>query len=324
MLSQQASPTWHPRAKACSKRVLGGVDVAEDEVELAAKRLRPGDERRHASRVGLVQRLVEDVERVLDLAAQEVEAAEHGERLATAGRSSRWTARRPSGGARRPPHSRRCRACTAPRIRSTHASSSSRPPASSAVVQRLLRTVVLRAEELNPADLAPAGRGDVARPTSSASVVPSCSAAAPSSSVPRAAWTSAPPSARAPRERLRSSILRAAATAPRSRSRPASTAPAASAASPASIWASTAAPPDDGGDRDDRGSAAARSAGLGSMPRSRRKSSLHAATRRAAPLRHRRAEAADEENVGVLLERVEPDELEGVACRGVGSRGRTA
>ena len=63
----------------------------------------------------------------------------------------------------------------------------------------------------------------------------------------------------------------------------ASTAPAARAASPASICASTAARPETRRAAEGSGvSAAARSAGLGSTPSSRRKSSVHASTRRAA------------------------------------------
>ena len=56
-------------------------DVAEDEVDLAAKRLRPRHERGHASRLDLFEGLVEEVDRVLDLASQEVEAAQQGESL---------------------------------------------------------------------------------------------------------------------------------------------------------------------------------------------------------------------------------------------------
>ena len=62
--------------------LLGRVEVAEHEVELAAERLGPRDERGHPANVGLVERLVEKVERVLDLAAHQVEAAEERERLA--------------------------------------------------------------------------------------------------------------------------------------------------------------------------------------------------------------------------------------------------
>ena len=61
---------------------LGRVEVAEHEVELAAERLGPRDERRHPADLGLVERLVEQVERVFDLAAHQVEAAEQRERLA--------------------------------------------------------------------------------------------------------------------------------------------------------------------------------------------------------------------------------------------------
>ena len=81
MLSQHGSPTWQPRANACSKRASRRSDVAEDEVDLAAKRFRPRHERRHASRLDLFEGLVEEVDRVLDFPSQEVEAAQQGESL---------------------------------------------------------------------------------------------------------------------------------------------------------------------------------------------------------------------------------------------------
>jgi hypothetical protein len=78
MLSQQGSPTWQPRAKACSRALLRRVDVPVEQVELDAERLRPRLERGQAPRRDEVEGLVEDAPSVLELAAEQVEAAQHG------------------------------------------------------------------------------------------------------------------------------------------------------------------------------------------------------------------------------------------------------
>src|SRR5919106_4130772 len=57
---------------------LRRVDVAVQQVELRAERLRPGLERGQAPRPDVLERLVEDAPRLLVLAAEQVEAAQHG------------------------------------------------------------------------------------------------------------------------------------------------------------------------------------------------------------------------------------------------------
>ena len=58
--------------------LLRRVAVPVEQVELAAERLRPGLERGQAPRRDEVEGLVEDAPSVLDLAAEQVEAAQHG------------------------------------------------------------------------------------------------------------------------------------------------------------------------------------------------------------------------------------------------------
>ncbi len=60
---------------------LGRVEVAQSEVDLAAKRLGPGDEGSHAARLRVGESAVEDVHGILDLPTHEVVAAEQGQRL---------------------------------------------------------------------------------------------------------------------------------------------------------------------------------------------------------------------------------------------------
>jgi hypothetical protein len=59
---------------------LGSIQVAAGQVDLGAEGLRKGNERRHASRLGFVQRTVQRLPDVIDLPAEEVEASEERQR----------------------------------------------------------------------------------------------------------------------------------------------------------------------------------------------------------------------------------------------------
>ncbi len=163
MLSQHGSPTWQPRANACSKRASADSDVAEDEVDLAAERLRPRHERGHASRLDLFEGLVEEMDRVLDLAPQEVKATEQRERL------TQRLARGQSPRARQCGPQQLAGRRVVPQIVPAGAPNQVDPGELlvvsggelGGVGQRLLRSFVVRTQELHPADLAPSLRGDV-------------------------------------------------------------------------------------------------------------------------------------------------------------------
>src|SRR6185295_13156283 len=129
----------------------------------AAERFRPRQERGHAPCLDLFDGLVQDVERVLDLASQEVEAAEQRERL-TEGLTQVQPARACDGGTQELAGSR-----VIPDI--VPASTADQlDPRELLVVpddvvgcagQRFLRSFVLPAQELDPADLAPTRRGEI-------------------------------------------------------------------------------------------------------------------------------------------------------------------
>ncbi len=156
-------PDLTPQGKGVLEARLGGVEVAKRNVQLTAECLRPGDEGGHPTRLGLRQGPVEEVKRVLDLPAQEVVAAEQRERLSE---------RLAGSELQRALHTRAQRLAGRSVVAEVVARGSADHvdprqlllPARGQVgraLQRVFRALVLRAQELDPADLAPARCRDV-------------------------------------------------------------------------------------------------------------------------------------------------------------------
>ena len=197
MLSQQASPTWQPRANACSKRASAASTSPRARSISARKASGHETNAGHRASIDLVEGLVQQMDRILDLASQKVVAAEHGqghgERLARRKQPRPFDARAEELAGR----SVVTGVVPAGAAGHVHPGELFFVPAGELRgPRRAIPRPVRIAARRNCTQLI--SRHPVAamssRPTASASVVPSCRAAAPSSSVPRAEWTSAPPS----------------------------------------------------------------------------------------------------------------------------------
>jgi hypothetical protein len=269
---------------------LGPIQVAAGEVDLGAEGLRKGNERRHASRLGFVQCPVQRLPGGIDLPAEEVEASEERERQA-----ERLTRREPlrarEGGWQELPGRRVVTDVVGARA------SNERHPGQLALFpvrelggasQRVLCPIVVRTQELDPADLPPAGRRHVgpAGVLGDERAFVERSRALLVSAADRGVDQSAAQGDQCPRQERGVVDVPGGRNGAEQPLEADSTAPAASAASPASTCASAAALPETRASADSSyADAAERRAGVGSMPRSRRKSSEQAWTCLVAPSR---------------------------------------